>query len=233
MSIQYIVRKNHLLDDPHACRATVVRKDSADLEAVIERMIERSTTVGEADIRGVLADYFSVVGSLVLEGNTVITPMAVYRASLKGVFLGEEDGFDPARHQVVARVSPGRRFRRLLRERAQVVKADSRALNPKLLAYHDIPTGERNGALTAGGLGRLVGRRLKFDADDPAQGIFFLSLGDGSAARVELVAMNLPAQLIFTVPSLPAGAYEVEVRTLVNDSEKLRQGRLDAVLTVS
>jgi len=107
------------------------------------------------------------------------------------------------------------------------VKPDS------LYAYVDVATGERSSTLTPGGLGRLIGRRLKFDAADPAQGVFFLSLADGSATQVELVGENLPSKQIFGVPALPAGDYELEVRSTLNSGEELRKGRLKATLTVA
>jgi hypothetical protein len=181
----------------------------------------------------VLADFFSVIESIVLEGRNVITPIAVFRTGIIGVFFGEEDGYDPSRHRVVARASAGRRFRKAVRERARVVKAEGIEADPKPIALVDIATGSRNDAATPGDLGRLLGRRLKFDPADPTQGVFFISLADQSETRVMSVGENLPRKLIFGIPPLPPGEYELEVRSLINDTEGLRKGRLKATLTVS
>ena len=58
-----------------------------------------------------LEDYHSAIENLVLEGMNVNTPLANLGASIKGVFDGQADSYDPARHQLTATVSPGKRFR--------------------------------------------------------------------------------------------------------------------------
>jgi hypothetical protein len=80
-------------------------------------------------------------------------------------------------------------------------------------------------------MGRLHGHRLKFDPDDPTQGIFFVH-SDHSETPVEVVGENLPAKLIFTVPALPAGDYRLTVRATVNGTTEVRSGTLDETLTV-
>ncbi len=86
--------------------------------------------------------------------------------------------------------------------------------------------------MTPGGTGRLAGDLPKFDRSDLAQGIFFLA-GDQSETRVEVVDRNTSGQLSFLVPALAAGAYRLEVRTVLNSGQELHKGELKAVLTVS
>ena len=85
--------------------------------------------------------------------------------------------------------------------------------------------------LTPGGMGQLVGHRLKFDPADPNQGIFFVA--PAGEARVQVVARNKPGELIFMVPALPAADYTLEVRATVHSSEDVRTGALEATLTVA
>ena len=53
---------------------------------------------------------------------------------------------------------------------------------------------------------------LAFDPGDPEQGVFFVK-GDGSAVRVPEYSRIRPREIIFIVPTLPAGGeYAVELR---------------------
>ena len=85
--------------------------------------------------------------------------------------------------------------------------------------------------LTPGGMGRISGGRLQFDAAKPEQGVFFLA-ADGAETQAQVVDLNLGATVSFLVPALPAGEYELEVRT-ATETGTMRRGRLKFVLTAS
>ncbi len=232
MTISYALYENHLTSDPDDYMALVQSKGTAELEDVIERMIEQGSTVVKADILSVLEDYHSAIESMVLEGMNVNTPGANFRASIKGVFDGQADIFDPNRHQIRAAVSPGRRFRRAIEGRARLVKQEAGKPEPKPLQYTDLNTSTRNSVLTPGGMGQLVGHRLKFDPADADQGIYFVA-EDGTETQVVIVGRNKPADLMFMVPeSLTAGDYTLEVRAKVYSTDKVRVGALEPPLTV-
>lgn len=96
----------------------------------------------------------------------------------------------------------------------------------------DVSSDMHNGTLTPGGMGQIVGHRLKFDASDENQGIFFVA-ADGTATRVTVVGRNMPADLMFMVPDgLTAGEYTLEVRAAFASND-VRSGALAVTLTVS
>ncbi|MBN1977391.1 MAG: DUF4469 domain-containing protein [Anaerolineae bacterium] len=231
MTINYALHENNLTSDPGDYTALVQPAGTAELEDVIERIIAQGSTVTRPDIVSVLEDYHTAIEALVLEGVNVNTPSANYRASIKGVFAGLSDGFDPSRHQVHAAVSAGRRFRRAVQSRAQVVKGEAVLPRPNPVEFTDVNTGERNSVLTPGGMAQVLGHRLKFDSADAAQGIYFVDAGGGET-KVGVVGQNKPGSLMFVVPQgLASGNYTLEVRASVY-SEDVRAGALDAVLTV-
>jgi len=232
MSINYVLHENNLTSDPDDYMALVQPVGTAELEDVIERIVAQGSTVTRADIVSVLEDYHTAIENLVLEGVNVNTPGANYRVSIKGVFTGLTDGFDPNRHQVRAVVSAGRRFRKAVQSRAQAVKDETLVPRPNPAEFTDINTGERNSVLTPGGMAQVTGHRLKFDPADAAQGVYFVAEGGGET-KVDVVGRNKPAHLMFIVPQgLAPGDYTLEVRATVY-SEDVRTGALDAVLTVS
>ena len=89
--------------------------------------------------------------------------------------------------------------------------------------------------MTKGGVVQLVGARLKFDAKDTAQGIFFVP-ETGARVRVAVIAENKPARLMAIIPAdLAAGTYYIEVRTKITSSPKplknIKTGRFFKALT--
>jgi hypothetical protein len=235
MTICYMLTENHLSGAPNdTYRAMVQSNGSVEMESVIDRMIERGSTITRADILAVQEEYQAAIASLLLEGFNVITPGVNYRVGLKGVFTSQTDGFDPSRHSLEASVSPGSQLRRAIRERAQVQKQEATKPRPNPLTYLDANTNESNTVLTPGGMGCLSGHRLKFDPDDINQGIFLTHLNNGNTpVRVEVVGKNSPSELMFMVPAgLPAGDYSLTVQAVFGQ-DGARAGMLEAVLTVA
>ncbi len=232
MPIQYALFENNLTSDPDDYMALVQPIGTADLDVIIERMIQQGSTVTKADTLSVLEDYFTAVESMVLEGMNVTTPLANFGASIKGVFNGQTDSFNQARHQITPTASPGKRLRGVVAQKGQPVKQEASKPAPNPLAYLDVSTNARNGIVTPGGMGQVVGHRLKFDASDENQGIFFVA-ADGTATRVTVVGRNMPADLMFMVPDgLAAGEYTLEVRAAFASND-VRTGALAVALTVS
>jgi hypothetical protein len=232
MPIQYALNENRILPAPGNYTARVLSAGSADLESVVDHMVARGSTVGRADIFSVLDDFCSTVELLVLDGYTVVTPVVNIRSSVVGRFEGPLDSFDPSRHRVAVRVTAGRRLKKAVPARAQLVKRSSPKSLPLPQRYTDRRSGTQDQVLTPGGTGWLQGKRLAFDPADPQQGVFFVD-DAGSATRVEEVTKCAGTEVLFLVPSLPAGAYRLEVRASFNDNGDIRTGALEAVLTVS
>jgi len=231
MTINYAVYKNNMTDEPSAYRATIRSRDTCDMEQVIDRIIQQGSTVTRADIASVLEDYQIAVENLLLEGNRVNTPLANFQTSIRGTFAGKLDTFDANRHELRAAVSPGRRLRSAILKRARVSKQEATTPSPNPEQYVDLDSDEIDGLITPGGMGQLIGHRLKFDAAEPAQGIFFVD-AYGDEARVQVVGRNMPGDLMFKVPAdLAAGSYHLEVRAAFGD-ETVRSGSLEAQLTV-
>ena len=185
MTVNFALYRNETLPDPKQCTARVQLVGTADLEAVVAFMME-TATVAKPDVLGVLEGFFNAVEYLLLDGKHVRTPLAVFRPAVGGIFVDEQDGFDPDRHTIRAAVSAGARLRQAFRLRAKANKIHSAAPLPVPKRFCDVESGEDNGALTPGGQGRVLGLHLRFDPDDPEQGVFFLAEDES------------PAPLIFT-----------------------------------
>jgi len=225
MSISYYLRENHLADDPKAFRAFVSPARTVELKDVIERMVEKGSTVGYADILGVFALFSTVLETMLSEGANVNTPFANYRTSIKGNFVNPQDIFDHSRHKIVPSVSAGKRLKDFFLNYISTTKITAVNRNPNPIQLTDIASGQINTIVTPGNMVSLVGNRLKMEPENINHGIFFIA-EDGIETRVGYVGRNMPTELVFLVPNaLQSGAYTLELRTYSN-------GKLNAVLNV-
>ena len=82
---------------------------------------------------------------------------------------------------------------------------------PLIVSFVNIATREENSNLSPGGTAEILGNDLKFDIEDPEQGLFFTN-GSGSV-KVETIFRNKSSDLLFNIPSdLKPGNYHFEIR---------------------
>jgi len=229
MSIEYSLVENKLGTNEGSYRAMVQPKGTIDLDGVIDRMARRGSTLMREDAMANQEAYFDTVIQLLREGYNVTTPTANYSASIKGVFDGPDDAFDPARHKLEVRVNPGSGLRPVL-EKAAVSKLEPTTPIPNLTLFHDHESDSNNLKATPGGGAKIKGYRLKFDQSDPEQGIFFVAPGDVET-RVSRVLSIRPSEVVFILPELPANTYRLEVRAAFG--KQVRAGALTSKLTVA
>jgi len=231
MSIRYALYKNEKIAGKDHLVARVHTIGTLDKEEMLERMVRSGTTLTRTDLLGAWELIEETGRTALLDGWGISLPLCHARLSIRGVFEEYDDRFDPHRHKVVAQFQSDGDLRRAIYRDARPARMHAEELRPLLLAYYDVFTGQRDQVLTPGGIGRLYGNRLRFDPDDPRQGLFVLG-ADGGVVRVKQVAENRSRKLIFLVPPLPAGAYKLAVRAAYSGEKDLDVGFLDGVLQV-
>ena len=234
--LKYSLRENLLTPAPDDYMAQAADVRSYTLDEIIDLMMEKGTTLTRADVAATLQVYGEVVSAIIKDGSAVNTPLMNTSMSISGVFDGANDSFDKKRHTVNLNITAGT----LLRDAAAKVKCEKTegvSTDPYITEVTDIVTGTVNTTLTKGGVVQLVGARLKFDAKDAAQGIFFVP-ETGVPVRAAVIAENKPARLMAIIPAdLAAGTYYIEVRTKILEGNKsgktLKTGRFNKALTVA
>ncbi len=229
MTIEYTLVENKLNTSEGTYRAMVQPKDTIDLAGIIDRMVRRGSTLMREDAMAVQEAYHDTLLQVLQEGYNVTTPTANYRASIKGVFDGPDDSFDPSRHKLEVRVNPGLAVRPSL-EKVSVVKTEHNTPLPHPQVFHDHMSNQDNSVVTPGSGAKIKGYRLKFDQMDPEQGVFFVS-ASGVETRVEQVLSIRPSEVIIILPALPADMYRLEVRGMFGKT--VRVGSLTQKLTVA
>ena len=234
--LKYSLRENLLTPAPDDYMAQAADVRSYTLDEIIDLMMEKGTTLTRADVAATLQVYGEVVSAIIKDGSAVNTPLMNTSMSISGVFDGANDSFDKKRHTVNLNITAGT----LLRDAVTKVKCEKTegvSTDPYITEVTDIVSGKVNEVLTKGGVVQLVGSRLKFDAKDTAQGIFFVP-ETGNPVRAAVIAENKPARLMAIIPAdLAAGTYYIEVRTKYANATKqlktLKIGRFAKPLTIT
>ena len=234
--LKYSLRENLLTPAPDDYMAQVADVRSYTLDEIIDLMMDKGTTLTRADVAATLQVYGEVCSSLIKDGAALNTPLMNTALSISGVFDGANDSFDKKRHTVNLNITAGTLLRDAV-TKVKCEKTEGASTDPYITEVTDIVTGAVNTTLTKGGVVQLVGSRLKFDAKDAAQGIFFVP-ETGEAVRAAVIAENKPARLMAIIPAdLAAGTYYIEVRTKILEGNKsgktLKIGRFNKALTVA
>jgi hypothetical protein len=234
MPIHYLLYENNLGNNSGGYAARVVNSDVVSQRQFIDE-IERRSAVNRADISRLLEISYQVIVDFLREGKRIDTDLASYGASIKGTFTGPGDRFSSNRHTIIATAAPGARLREVFV--AQDVPTRKQPNEPRVPypeTYFDFASERTNEVLTPGQLGELMGHRLKFNPDDPSQGLFIIEAETSGETRVAVFARVKPRSLIFMVPpDLPPGGYLLEVRAQRRGSAAIRRGRLPYLLQVS
>ena len=233
--LKYCLRENLLTPAPDDYMAQAADVRSYTLDEIIDLMMEKGTTLTRADVAATLQVYGEVVSAIIKDGSAVNTPLMNTSMSISGVFDGANDSFDKKRHTVNLNITAGILLRDVL-PKIKCEKTEGASTDPYITEVTDIVTGTVNTTLTKGGVVQLVGSRLKFDAKDAAQGIFFVP-ETGEAVRAAVIAENKPARLMAIIPAdLAAGTYYIEVRSKHSGGGKplkaVKAGRFAKPLTV-
>ena len=234
--LKYSLRENLLTPAPDDYMAQVADVRSYTLDEIIDLMMDKGTTLTRADVAATLQVYGEVVSAIIKDGSAVNTPLMNTALSISGVFDGANDSFDKKRHTVNLNLTAGTLLRDAV-TKVKCEKTEAASTDPYITEVADIVSGKVNEVLTKGGVVQLTGSRLKFKADDTAQGIFFVP-ETGNPVRASVIAENKPARVMAIIPAdLPAGTYYIEVRTKIAEGGKalknLKTGRFAKALTVT
>ena len=226
MTLKYGLADNGLTPDQEDQRAVMYVDEVKTLDELVDEMIGRGSTVTKAEALSVMEEYYDAMTKFLGESYTITTPAYNITPRIRGVFKDKKERYDPNKHRLYLSVKPRARLKEALRH----IKLEYRKSNgqqPLLEELLDLMSESTNEQLTPGGIAHLNGELLKFDGDDPQQGIFFRSGNQETRVVPKTVARNMPAELIFMVPAtLKKGTYQVEVRTVLHGSKKLRIAKL-------
>lgn len=213
MTIQYSLQLNNLTEEPNIFRARVSsghRKTEKDMIAAIVGMGSSLTAV---DVAGVLMAQKRFIHENLIEGNSVDLSIARFSLGIRGKFNGSSDFYDSLRHSIHVNANASAFLQKEIMTTAKPEKISGKKLVPNITAVKDITSGQVNGLVTPGGLAEIIGDGLKYEFDDPTQGLHFVA-SDDTETRVSFLAVNSLKKTIFLIPeTLTPGTYYLAMKT--------------------
>jgi hypothetical protein len=228
--LKYMIIDNPITANPNNGRALIQDEKTVDLSDIEQEMVAEGTGLTLPQTRAYTEKLFQLIERHADNGDRIHLPVVTIHSSITGLFEGRDDVFRSPRNKVRFRVTPGLRLRNLEKTMKTEKVRGSSTPTPTPLEFTDAATGEKNRIATSGGIASIHGYYLKFDSEDPQQGLFFISIDGTSSIRVEQFTGIKPSVLHFLIPALPLGNYRIEVRALLPGVKTLRSGTLDEIL---
>ncbi|WP_044211475.1 DNA-binding domain-containing protein [Flammeovirga sp. OC4] len=222
--------------DPNDYFGRVRSKGTIDNEAIASRIKKEGSEYQAETIIELLNRADRIKSEGLAQGYNVNTGFVNARLSVSGVFY--EEVFDPKKHQLNASINLTSNTRELIDETKVTVLGQAQT-GPVLLKVVDSFTGEINAQITPSNAITIYGDRIKIDGSEEFKdevGLFFINLDDQSRTKVTQLINNENKAVIFMVPALAKGNYELELVTQLNRNALLkapRSEKLEAVLIVN
>lgn len=227
MSLKYALLENLLTPSPDDYTAQLQEVKSHDMNSLIEKMLQKGSTITKTDTLAVVNAFFEVIEEVTRQGETIHLEMFKTRFSISGVFEGAADRFDAGRHIVHLNVTAGKRLKEAL-SGIPLEKVTSVKVTPHILEVKDSITGSVNEQLTAAGVIEIIGSRLKIAGDSTENGVYFED-ENGKAYKAATLIENKPARLIVLMPKLEKGTYLLNIKTqYTHGGTPLKQARIGA-----
>lgn len=232
--ISYSLHDNVLTtEDETDYMAIIQNSEKCSIEDLIKGVTVAGSILKETESVAVTHAIFRELGKNLREGKGFSSEYLTIDHSISGVFIGEDDQFDPQRHKVNVNVRLASTLREMTRN-IPVQKVKSSIPMPTLESCYDHWTQTTNDQITPKASVDLRGEYLKIgDTDDAQQGVFLLN-SQKVETKVDRLALNTPKKLTFAVPDgLAKGEYSLLVRTVFKGTTKLREGRLNQTLVIA
>jgi hypothetical protein len=209
--MNYFLIDNNLTSDSDDQIAIPTNVRSFTDDQIIERIMQRGTTLTRPDLLAGINAYREEHGYIVEEGNGFNTGLITAGPGILGKFNSVTDSFDRLRHKTHYSVN----FSRTIQEKAtkiKMTKVQTPNTGPVIAAIRDSVSGLTDGTLSTGSVLDIAGSRLKLFPDLPDDGVYFIDAG-GNEYKASTLVENKPSRLIVMLPALPSGSYTLEVRT--------------------
>lgn len=194
--------------------ARVVGMRTLDTDALAHLACRRAGAYLTPEIIKAAVNAFFEEASLQMAGgNNVCTEWIKGQATVRGLFDGPHDTFDPDRHNVNFNIEPGRTMRQIFDEAEVVIDNGCKRYRSYIKSVCDHRTAATDTSLTPGGVAIVTGRNIKIAGDAPDIGLQFVDTATGMHYRATDIIANNPSSVEAVVPQLPPGRYVIEIIT--------------------
>jgi hypothetical protein len=230
-----------LNEEEETYHAVIEHTETLTRDDIFNEMEWHGSTLTKTDMLACFESHDRAIVRALLLGKGVVTDMVHYKLTAKGVFNEDGEPVNGSEGPIIcASVSLGPLLRNEVNNNTvKVERKPASKPRPQLDHYINLHNGDPNTILSPTHMARLKGDKLRFDPEDPEQGLFLVPqvngspLADTTPIRVEDIARLTDKEIIFRVPdAVPAGTYKIEVRRRFGQT-RLASGMLEDLLTVS
>jgi hypothetical protein len=193
----------------------VVTSKSLREDDLIKIAVQRRTDLSPSSLRAALDILKEIAIEEIANGASVQFGLGFFSLDVKGVFIGDQAGWDAAQHSLHVKTSASVELRQVVRGVHVNVRGMASA-GTVINVVKDVASGEENTTLTPGGGVNIGGSKIKIAGDNPENGIRIVNQGTGEATAIPTAAIltNEPKKVSFIVPAaLSAGDYKLSITT--------------------
>ena len=194
--------------------ARVVYSRDLDTNEFLGNVIGMGSTLTMGDLKAAVEMINTGLQTEINRGNRVRLPWGVYYPAIRGSMEHAEGQYQSGRNKFVAKVTIPQAYTKSLSENGVPVKVRGGERNPVLKRLLDQVYDVANLVLTSNSVASLKGSDLKFNKNDPQQGVFLVD-EKGVKTRSPFYADITEQRVLFVVPQLEQGkVYRVCLKTL-------------------
>ena len=226
------IAPNTVTKDPNDKILVLDTAGKVGLDKIYDEMRGEDTGLRQETIVHVVSLYERVVARLLMNGYQVNTGLFYAVPRLTG--LVESGRWNPAKNSIYVSFNQDS----VLRE--EIKKTEVEILTEKpdvmyVIETEDKATGRKDGSMTPGRNFSIRGAYLRVEGSDPAVGITFRHSLTKEETRLtpDFFGVNNPSELIFVVPQLGSGTYELGITTQYARSPRLLKGPRSLSITVT
>lgn len=218
------IAPNTVTKDPNDKILVLDAAGKVGLDKIYEEMRGEDTGLRQETIVHVVSLYERVVARLLMNGYQVNTGLFYAVPRFTGLIEGGR--WNPDKNGIYVSFNQDR----VLRE--EIRKTEIEILTEKpdvmyVIETEDKSTGRKDGSMTSGRNFSIWGSFLRIDGSDPSVGITFRDTETKEETKLssDRFGLNNPSELLFIVPSLSEGTYELTIATQYTRGVLLKKPR--------
>ncbi|MBI9063326.1 MAG: DUF4469 domain-containing protein [Marinilabiliaceae bacterium] len=218
-------------NDFSAIPAKIIYKSRQEI--VHEVVSQEGTILKETETNAAVNAFFKKILLNLTDGFGYRDGIFTLTPTIQGVFLGEDDRFDPERHTIVASLAAGDQLKQAASQ-IELRKTDARDLSPKIKEIRDLISNEVNSSIAPRSIVELYGDHLKFNPEASDQGVFLVNTATADRIKITEFREIYPKKITLVTPAdLPVGTYDFEIHAAARKSQTVRIGKSSITISVN
>ncbi len=230
--MNYSLVENRLTEEPDDYMARTVSLTTKKRSDLVKDITGPGSILKETECNAVINNYWKKIIDYVGQGALYRDEHIGVRIDIVGVFMGEDDRFDPERHELKLSIIPSNELKNAL-SNVSLTKVKAEKTVPEIDQVYDWGSNTTNQVLTPNDTIEISGDNLKVYEDGSEQGVFFINNGNGAEVKASVIRTNEPMTLSLRVPALESGQYRIEVRNTARNAKTMRIGMSPVSFTVA